>query len=138
MDNFASFISSIELIPEVTKRDKIIEEESRRPNIPQEERTKPLEYIKVALIDDGVDGFDSTISKSIANGVSYCHDSLDDSSDLVKSYYVSQGGHGTMMARLILRMCPKAKLYVARLQEYTSGRRRFIQPESATQVCGCN
>jgi hypothetical protein len=130
MDTFAGFIANIDLEREVKERK--IRYDKEDPRIPQEKRTKPLEDIKVALIDDGVDGFDPIISKSIANGVSYCHDS----SNLVRSYYVSKGGHGTMMAQLILRMCPRAKLYVARLQEYTSvtARRRFISPESATEV----
>lgn len=130
MDAFACFISEVDLGREKKEREKLQAEEG--PKFPKDKRIKQLEDIKVAIIDDGVDGFDPTVSQSIANGVSFCRGS----SDLVQSYYVSSGGHGTMMARLILRMCPTAKLYVARLQEYrsTSGK-RFITAESATEVC---
>ncbi|KFY46705.1 hypothetical protein V494_00369 [Pseudogymnoascus sp. VKM F-4513 (FW-928)] len=129
MDTFADFINNIDLEREKKERSDLQAREG--PGTPVGKRTKQLEDVKVAIIDDGVDGFDPTVSKSITNGVSFCRGS----SDLVKSYYVSSGGHGTNMARLILRMCPTAKLYVARLQEYTSATgKRFITAESATDA----
>ncbi|KAI9770212.1 MAG: hypothetical protein M1839_003240 [Geoglossum umbratile] len=129
MDTFAYFINDIDF--EKEKKQRQDKQATERPRTPVGKRIKLLEDIKVAIIDDGVDGFDPTVSKSIANGVSFCRDR----SDLVKSYYVSSGGHGTNMARLILRMCPTAKLYVARLQEYTTATgKRFITAESATEA----
>ncbi|KAE8447278.1 hypothetical protein EG329_010972 [Mollisiaceae sp. DMI_Dod_QoI] len=130
MDTFAEFVNNIDLDNEKKERSRLQDKEEKARLI-KTKRTKQLEDIKVAIIDDGVDGFDPTVSQSIANGVSFCRDS----SDLVRSYYVSSGGHGTMMARLVLRMCPTAKLYVARLQEYTSATgKRFITAESATDA----
>lgn len=132
MDTFASFITPINMEHEQQIREQE-REEAKRQGATESERPKQLEDIKVALIDDGIDGFESILSKNIAHGVSFCRPS--DSEDLMRTYYVSSGGHGTMMARLIRRMCPKVKFYVARLEEYkSSSGKRFITARSARQV----
>ena len=133
MDMFATFISTIDVKKERENRDKE-REEAEGLGASEDQKPKVLEDIKVAVIDDGIDGFENELSGSIAHGVSFCRSS--DSENLIRTYYVSSGGHGTMMARLIRRMCPTVKLYVARLEEYRSlSGKRFITVRSATEVC---
>lgn len=70
------------------------------------------EHIKVALIDDGVDiaQFEGTIvypgwpieGPTSGKGL-WCH---------------SSGNHGTRMAKLIHKVCPRVKLYVAKLGDW--------------------
>ena len=73
----------------------------------------PQEKIKVALIDDGVDTAFQNLSNNIASGVSYCKRA----NGLYSSYYQSSGGHGTVMASLIRRVCPNVRIYVAKLDD---------------------
>jgi hypothetical protein len=65
--------------------------------------------IKVALIDDGVDirNFDGLYYHP---GWPYVNPASND-----KLYYHSENGHGTIMARMIHMMCPRVRLFVARL-----------------------
>jgi hypothetical protein len=65
----------------------------------------PVPHIKVALIDGGVDELYSSLDDSIADGESFCARSGDD----YHSYYKSSGGHGTIMAVLIRKLCPKGQ-----------------------------
>lgn len=78
-------------------------------NYPRE----PQEPIKVALIDDGVDTAFQDLGSIIADGISFCTRE----NGLYSSYYQSSGGHGTIIASLIRRVCPKVKLYVAKLDD---------------------
>ncbi|KAH8129523.1 subtilisin-like protein [Trichoderma asperelloides] len=72
------------------------------------------EDVVVALIDDGVDRFDVD-SKQILEGKSFdFHDGK------VKQPFTSARGHGTVMARMILRVCPMAKIYPIRLKMYSN------------------
>lgn len=92
------------------------------------------DYIKVAVIDDGIDGSLENLDGKIAGGISFCPSAV--SSKLIKTYYVPSGTHGTAMASLICKICPKTKLYVARLAEYRgAGGKRQITAESAAKVC---
>lgn len=92
-----------------------------------------LEDIKVAVIDDGIDGFQADLIENIASGISYCKSS--DAGNLLRAYYVPSGSHGTMMARLICRVCPKVKLYIARLDEHKApNEKRLITAQSAEKV----
>ncbi|KAM0436593.1 hypothetical protein ACHAPT_002301 [Fusarium lateritium] len=68
------------------------------------------DVIKVALIDDGVDvrQFGGEVVppgwppvKPTSNG---------------KPWYHSEGGHGTSMAKMIIKMCPRVRLMVAKLE----------------------
>ena len=89
--------------------------------------------IKVAVIDDGFDGFQEDYTDNVVAGVSFCRYS--DTDSLMNAYYVPSGSHGTMMASLICRVCPHVKLYVARLDEYkTSIGKRHITARSAADV----
>ena len=89
------------------------------------------EEVRVALIDDGIDGADQILHKNIDCGVSFCGRR----GDLSNTFYVASGGHGTLMATLIRRICPEVKLYVAKLDEYAgpSGGKQ-ITADSAANV----
>lgn len=74
-----------------------------------------IQAVKIAIIDDGVDGSLSSLENTIAIGKSFCP--YANSTELMSPYYVPSGNHGTCMATLISKICPKVKLYVARLDE---------------------
>ena len=98
-------------------------------NIPQEVD----EPTRVAVIDDGFDGFQEDYTENVVSGVSFCRYS--DTHSLMNAYYVPSGRHGTLMASLICRVYPLAKLYIARLDEFTtSGGKRCITAQSAAEV----
>ncbi|KAH0545484.1 hypothetical protein FGG08_000485 [Glutinoglossum americanum] len=89
------------------------------------------EPIRVALIDDGIDGADQILYGNIADGVSFCQRG----EGLSNTYYVASGGHGTLMATFIRRICPWIKLYVARLDEgYGPNGERQITADSAAKA----
>lgn len=89
------------------------------------------EQVVVAVIDDGVDISDPTLEDKIKGGRSFCQ--WDDNSSA--PYYVTSGGHGTLMASLICRICPKAQLYVVKLEEHLSEHStRQITAASAAKV----
>ncbi|KAK4194262.1 putative intracellular serine protease [Triangularia verruculosa] len=71
--------------------------------------------ITIALIDDGVDFKDLPNCRFIG-GQSFS--TRDEDRNLIHPYYISSIGHGTTMARHIYYMCPSAKLYVLRLEDY--------------------
>ena len=81
-----------------------------------------LMRIKIAIIDDGVDANFDFLDGRIAIGKSFC--SYANSSELIGSYYVPTGNHGTCMASIISSICPEVSLYVARLDERVSQRSR--------------
>lgn len=86
----------------------------------------------MAVIDDGIDGFQDHLTENIVAGVSYCRYSHP--ADFMNAYYVPSDIHGTVMATLIC-VCPKVKLYVARLDEYNyPSSKRQITVRSAAQV----
>ncbi|KAK3324380.1 peptidase S8/S53 domain-containing protein [Cercophora scortea] len=74
------------------------------------------EKITVALIDDGVDGMDCDYP--LLGGRTFSPRS--EAEHLNHPYYASATGHGTAMAKLINFMCPRAQLYVLRLEEHPS------------------
>ncbi|KAI6366354.1 hypothetical protein MCOR25_005169 [Pyricularia grisea] len=89
--------------------------------------------IKVALIDDGVDIGDPRISECFAEGYSY--DERDgDGADRVHPFYRSSGGHGTAMASLICKICPKVRLWVFRLRERIVDGNRQLTAKSAAEA----
>jgi subtilisin family serine protease len=99
-------------------------------NIPAKIHRQP---IKIAIIDDGVDGFLDLLDGKITAGKSFYPYS--NSGDLMNSYYVPSGKHGTGMAALICQICPKCELFVARLEErYTMDGKRHITAKSAKEV----
>ncbi|KAH8659966.1 hypothetical protein BX600DRAFT_551493 [Xylariales sp. PMI_506] len=69
--------------------------------------------VVVALIDDGVDMLDPSLSNQVLEGKSFdFHDGK------VRPPFSSSRGHGTVMASMILRVCPAAKIYPIRLRTY--------------------
>jgi hypothetical protein len=100
-------------------------------NIPKSE----IPLIKVAVIDNGVDAALEILDGKIASGMSFCP--YPNSSYLMNPYYVTAEslGHGSVVAALICQMCPKARLYIGRLDERaSSGSNREITAESAAEV----
>ncbi|UKZ59551.1 uncharacterized protein TrAtP1_000852 [Trichoderma atroviride] len=86
--------------------------------------------VVVALIDDGVDRLDNTLSGQVLEGKSFdYHD------DQVRPPFSSARGHGTVMASMILRVCPMAKIYPIRLRTYdTDGGKSQIDRKYAAQA----
>ncbi|ROW04705.1 hypothetical protein VMCG_04794 [Cytospora schulzeri] len=71
--------------------------------------------VVVALIDDGVVSLNEYLAGRVLEGKTFdYHDGV------VGQYYNSDKGHGTEMAKLILRVCPMAKIYPIRLKTYLS------------------
>lgn len=112
MENFANFIRNI---PE--------------SDMPAETR------IKVAVIDDGIDAMynEEQFASTLKGG-----ESFSTGSKRPKPYFFSSTGHGTLMADLVQRVCPKVQLYVARLDELVEPD-GSVQPtpESAAKVSIC-
>ncbi|KAK3940099.1 hypothetical protein QBC46DRAFT_385990 [Diplogelasinospora grovesii] len=93
----------------------------------------PRKQLSIAIIDDGIDASLGIFDDKIAWGASFCSQlGLEDS---VAPYFVSSGHHGTLMGALILRLCPGAKLYIAKLDErYSSNGGRHITAKSAAEA----
>ncbi|KAI8675461.1 Peptidase-S8 domain-containing protein [Fusarium keratoplasticum] len=89
------------------------------------------EPIKIALIDDGVDIKD--LEYSFIGGRTFCK--RDPEHNLNDPYYVSSTGHGTIMAKQIHLLCPRAQFYVLRLEDHPSDESaRQITAKSAAQA----
>jgi hypothetical protein len=93
--------------------------------------------VRVAIFDGGTSQElkGSTLWPPIAEDESFCtEEDADGHFALTNPYYFSSGGHGTLMARLVRAVCPKAKLYVARLHQcHGTGAPQFTA-ESAAKV----
>lgn len=90
--------------------------------------------VTIALIDDGVDVNEQSLHAKIIGGRSFCMRNRFE--NLSMPYYVTAGGHGTVMASLICRVCPTAQLYVLKLDEHISEtQQRQITAKSAEKVC---
>lgn len=83
----------------------------------------------MALIDDGVDLLQPALEKRVKAGISFT--TYFSSDTLTKPYYLSSLGHGTLMAKLISRVCPMAELYVARIDDPLTGQ---LNIDSAAKV----
>ncbi|KAJ4024785.1 hypothetical protein NW761_011584 [Fusarium oxysporum] len=68
--------------------------------------------VVVALIDDGVDAYGSSVSANIIGGKSFAFDKR---TNMLNPFYVSEIGHGTVMAEAIKRVCPMVKIYPIRV-----------------------
>jgi len=99
-----------------------------KSSIPANKRRK----IKVALIDNGVDGSHAPLEQIINLGTSYC--SHPHHYDQLNSYWAPSRAHGTQMACLIHRVCPEIDLYVARIQDMEAEDSRQIDVESVVKV----
>lgn len=83
--------------------------------------------IKVALIDDGADPYVESLRGKIRGGESFDRGYPHENGP--SPYYTSTKGHGTVMADMICRVCPVAKLYVYKLETLSS-----INPATQTQT----
>ncbi|KAF7920648.1 hypothetical protein BELL_1448g00020 [Botrytis elliptica] len=79
----------------------------------QEALKQPVE---IALIDDGVDVLQSRLRGKISDGKSF--DYGDKGANRIRSHWISERGHGTVMAKNIVRICPMAKIYVIKLETH--------------------
>lgn len=97
-----------------------------------------LPPVEVALIDDGVDimhpDLNDTRDRTFL-GQSFDHQT-GGSTPRVPPYWSSPSGHGTLMARLIHKICPSAIIHVIKLQTFWSGNSKKLQikPDSAVKV----
>ena len=106
MDRFAEFIGNV----------------SRRASVG--------EAPTIALIDDGVNHLhDPALPQRISGGRSFSGN--DDHNMLTQSHCVSDTGHGTLMASLICRVCPTAKLFVIKLEQ---SEMKHIDAQSAAKA----
>ncbi|KFA55595.1 hypothetical protein S40293_09579 [Stachybotrys chartarum IBT 40293] len=91
--------------------------------------------VSIAIIDDGIDAFLDRFDGKIISGASFC--SANGFDDSTEPYFLpSSDQHGTLMAALILRVFPRARLYVAKLDERSGGMhgKRHITTRSATEA----
>ncbi|KAI3325915.1 subtilisin-like protein [Xylariaceae sp. AK1471] len=87
--------------------------------------------IKVALIDDGINI--NELEYTPIGGRSFCPRNEDKSHNY--PYYVSSSGHGTVMASQIYRICPRAQLYVLKIEDHADENgSRQITARSAAQA----
>lgn len=106
----------------------------QRPLQPAISPPRSRKPVVVALLDDGVDLPHKDSSEKFFDGKSFhCYEY----GERVRPYYESAAGHGTVMARLIHRICPNATIYVIKLETRASGvdqKKMQIVPESAIEV----
>ncbi|KAF2164254.1 hypothetical protein M409DRAFT_25597 [Zasmidium cellare ATCC 36951] len=88
-----------------------------------------LEDVIVGLVDDGVNLNERSLQSRVIDGRSF--DANLGEEDLTRPYYGSTHGHGTAMASLICRLCPRAKLFVTRIESSPDGE---ISAESAAKA----
>ncbi|UKZ75095.1 hypothetical protein TrVFT333_002767 [Trichoderma virens FT-333] len=117
MERFAGCMNSLwqetlEKFDESARRDQ---NDARPPNKDIRNLTSLKEDVVVALIDDGVDSCDSAFAGRIIEGKTF-----DYQEGSVGQHYISARGHGTEMARMILKACPMASIYSIRLKTHIS------------------
>ncbi|OTA01675.1 hypothetical protein A9Z42_0020150 [Trichoderma parareesei] len=117
MDKFAAGIDLIEM------------EHTHQPDIFAED-------VKVALIDDGVEITNRDLTDRIYNGwtcdTGYQGNGLE---GILRPYTNSETQHGTFMASTICRICPRAKIFVFRLDVVsTPGDRAHFTAKSAADA----
>ncbi|KAL2871407.1 S8 family peptidase [Aspergillus lucknowensis] len=91
-------------------------DELQNIRIPETTQKYLAKDLKVALIDDGVDIHVESLRGKVAGGDTFDRSYLDANGP--SPYYHSSRGHGTVMADMICRMCPMARLYVYKLETY--------------------
>ncbi|KAI0466816.1 peptidase S8/S53 domain-containing protein [Xylaria cf. heliscus] len=103
----------------------------------EEETVSP---IKIAILDDGLDATVPELQNAIALGKSFSP--YPNSTEFMKAYFLPSGRHGTLMATLIRKICPKPEIYIARLEEYfdKDGRARYTATSAKEAIAwarGC-
>ncbi|KAM0276583.1 hypothetical protein ACHAQH_006588 [Verticillium albo-atrum] len=97
-------------------------------------RDQPLlKHVVIALIDDGVDMHDQSLQGKILDGQTFDHGD----NFRVRPYWVSEKGHGTVMANMICRVCPMVKIVAIRLDtraSSTSGKTAIVVRSAAEAI----
>lgn len=90
--------------------------------------------VEVALIDDGVDFHHPRLRGKNLNGRTFDYGRKRESE--IRHHWFSTGGHGTVMASMISRVCPMARMYVIRLETHIDhkGKKARIGARSAAEV----
>lgn len=92
---------------------------------------EPDKRIKVAIIDNGVDGIRSSVKEMIAKGISYvAAGPYTADQDQTLPWWMVADPHGTHMASLVGQINPNCRLYIARVGKG----RADIQVEHAIKV----
>ncbi|KAF4467266.1 Peptidase S8 S53 subtilisin kexin sedolisin [Fusarium albosuccineum] len=98
------------------------------------ESRKDVRPVKIAIIDDGIDHTLDIFQGRIKMGESF-HQVAEKIYGRWGALYVPSGTHGTLMAKLICKICPKVDLYIAQLEVYRGhGGRRSFSAESAAEA----
>ncbi|KAI1125622.1 hypothetical protein F5Y10DRAFT_246719 [Nemania abortiva] len=94
--------------------------------------------IMVALIDDGVDVLEPSLQGKLIDGKTLSYDlplGSEPTEQREHAFWESSGGHGTVMANMIFRVCPMAKLYAIRMETHVDeGRTNRINPYNAAEA----
>lgn len=91
--------------------------------------------VKVALLDDGVRSNYAGLDDNIATGMTCATVKASDQRFKQNhNYNISEFGHGTAMAYFIRRICPRVRLYIARLDGRDNARGVSFTVDSAVQV----
>jgi hypothetical protein len=90
--------------------DQYIKNQSYDNTLPEPRSKK----VRIAVIDSGISNLDTLIKRARSKQIRRCrnfsslqHDDVDDVDDKL--------GHGTMVARLLLQVAPKAELFIAKV-----------------------
>ncbi|GAP87881.1 putative microbial serine proteinase [Rosellinia necatrix] len=91
------------------------------PNLPDELRRD----VRICLIDDGVDMLHKGIAERIGgDGRAFGAYTRDEYRGMARPFYDSTTNHGTLMANMIIRVCPFAKIASYRLDTRQGGDKR--------------
>ncbi|KAL4992920.1 hypothetical protein BDV10DRAFT_198732 [Aspergillus recurvatus] len=103
------------------------------PNLHTKYHTE--DEIWVALIEDGVNLTEKGFSDKSRDGKSFAY--YPDNIERQRQWYASDQSHGTVIAHMILRVCPMAKIYPITLYTTNDPRKQQlkIRPESAIKAC---
>ncbi|CAF3645222.1 unnamed protein product [Fusarium graminearum] len=108
MDRFADGIASLEPLECFQGEDDYL----KHPSLPDEMRKD----VKVALIDDGVNFMHKSLAENMYGGKSFDREYDDGYRPGPREpFHGSATGHGTCMAYMIRRVCPRVKMFGCRL-----------------------
>lgn len=103
-------------------------------NLDKQQEDKRLNPVLIALVDDGVDVANPELRGALKGGLSL----LEATSGVQPTntpYHQSTTGHGTLMARLIRRVCPSALIHPIRIGTLVEGSSTLeIDPSTAVRV----
>ncbi|KAI0467994.1 peptidase S8/S53 domain-containing protein [Xylaria cf. heliscus] len=83
--------------------------------------------VTVALIDDGVDVLDPSLQGRLIDGKTLSYDiplGSEPTEQREHAFWESSEGRGTVMANMIFRVCPMAKLYAIRIETHVDRENR--------------